>query len=145
MAAVDLKAARKTILMILLALGLPALIFYNVFFSSSPPTSEIGDLKEVEQNLQQLEAEGYRLHSVQDDGGVLRINILLNEAPENEEETRMRTLSALYDVQGVIGKERTVSVWSGTPTAGDKLKLHGMAFFSSITENYTFKSASEIR
>ena len=132
--------------MALFAVGLPLFIIYNIFQSAPPSGSETDGqiVTDIENWLSQNPREDYSLHSVQNDGTVLHINIVLASAPSDEEETQMRTLNALYDMQAVLGRDRSVSVWAGTSTGQDKLTLQGVAIFSSITESHRFKSGREI-
>lgn len=140
-----LKVAGKSISIVLLAVGLPLFVVYSIFRPTALPPGNTEALAELERHLTEHPKQEYRLHSVQDDGGVIRVNILLHSVPASTEELRMQTMGALYDVQTVVGKSKTVSVWAGTPTGKERLKLLGVAFFSSITDNYTFKSGEEIQ
>ncbi|MBI4446728.1 MAG: hypothetical protein HY645_12560 [Acidobacteria bacterium] len=139
------KGFYKAVVMILFAVGLPVLIFYSIFRTSPDEQPAAEDLTEIERRLQQDLHEDYQVHSVQADGSVLRVNIVLSEEPASSEALRMRTLDALYDVQDVVGKDRHSSVWTGSALPDGKLRFLGMAFYSSISENYVFKSAAEIR
>ena len=136
----------KTLAMILVAVGLPLLIFQSIFQVDLTRGSgeDAAALAEIERQLSQNPRKDYQLHSVQESGGVLRVNIFLVPPPSTEEELRMRTLNTLYDVQALVGKEKTVGVWVGESPGQDPLTLLGVAFYSSITETPTFKSAKEI-
>ena len=140
------KNLAKNLLLIFMAVGFPLLIFQNIFQSDLPRDGgeDAAALAEIERQLSQNPRKDYQLHSVQDHSGVLRVNILLVPPPSTEEELRMRALSALYDVQSLVGKEKTVGVWAGNAMGQDQLTLLGVAFYSSITKNLSFQTAEEI-
>ena len=140
------KNLAKSLLMVFMAVGFPLLIFQNIF-QSDPPRGggkDAAALAEIERQLSQNPRKDYQLHSVQDNSGVLRVNILLLTPPSTKEELRMRTLNALYDVQSFVGREKTVGVWAGNAVGQDQLILLGVAFYSSITKNLSFRTAEEI-
>lgn len=133
-------------LLALFAVGLPLVIFYNIF-QSAPPSSEKneGEIQtEIEKWLSQNPEGDYRLHSAQTARGAVRVNIVLVPAPADEEEVRLRTLNALYDIQAILGKDQTISVWASAPKDQDVLTLLGVAVFSSMTDRQSFQSSREI-
>ena len=141
-------AARKmhmNLIMILMAIGLPALIFYNIFFSGPAPRLEIAGFDDLRQTILEMQSVNYRIHSVQNDRGVVRVNIVLALPPLSDDDIRVATLNVLYDLQSLIGRKETLSVWSASEETPGQLQFQGMAFFSAITENTHFKSANELR
>ncbi len=126
------------------AVGLPLFIFHDIFHSGAPLSQSIKGLREIEGEILTLPKEGYRTHSVQDDSGILRVNILLDSVPQNERELRVKILEVLYDIQTLVGKKMSIAIWAGTSSGDDPLKLQGVAFYSSINEDYHFRNANEI-
>lgn len=136
---------RLNLIMILMAIGLPIVVFYNIFFSSPAPSPEIAGFDDLQQSILEIHPSNYRIHSVQNDRGVLRVNIVLTLPPLNDNDTRIAALNALYDMQSAIGRKHTLSVWSAIEETSGHLQFQGMVFFSAITEDTYFKSASELQ
>ena len=135
---------QKGIFLLIVAVGLPLFIMLNIFNWKSSPVPDIEGFAEVEKQLSQLDQADFRIHSIQNDGGVLRLNIVLNALSSSPEEVRMRTFNVLYDVQALLGRDRTVSVWAGTSEGAETFKIQGLAFYSANTESYHFKDGSDI-
>ena len=136
---------RLNLIMMLMAIALPVLVFYNIFFSGPAPNLKIAGCDDLRQSIIEMQPTNYRIHSVQNDRGVVRVNIVLAVPPLNDEDIRIATLNALYDLQSAIGRKETLSVWSASEETPGQLQFQGMAFFSATTENTHFKSASELQ
>ena len=139
-----MEGMRGSIFLLIVAVGFPMFILLNIFKWGSFPVPEIRDPAEVKKQLSQLDEAVYRIHSIQNDGGVLRVNIVLNALSPSAEEVQMRTFNVLYDVQALLGRDRTVSVCVGTSEGTEIFKAHGLAFYSANTESYYFKDGSDI-
>ncbi|HLV00430.1 MAG TPA: hypothetical protein VKZ59_04135 [Acidobacteriota bacterium] len=90
--------------------------------------------------IEGIEATDYEILEVKDEGGVIRIDVSLNEAT-SEGETKRRTLNILHQVQAMVGTDDRLAVWAFLP---EKQESVGMAFYSPLTETYHFKSADEL-
>jgi len=134
------------ILMMLLGLGLPALIMYSVFQQGEPEKAfqPIPDFENLRSQILALGKSDYRVLSVADEDGWLRVNILLLEPSGERMETRIRTTNALYDVQSIAGRDLSVSVWSYRNRQLRKTDLEGLVFYSSVSEQLVFKTAEEL-
>ena len=88
-----------------------------------------------------LERNHYRVWGVEDDHGVLKVNVVLKPPTQDPAEVKRLTLNTLYDLQTIVGTDLNLSAWSYTEPQGELL---GMSFYSSLTEQSHFKSASEI-
>ena len=95
----------------------------------------------LEEKLADLERNHYRVWGVEDDHGVLKVNVVLKPPTQDPAEVKRLTLNTLYDLQTIVGRDLNLSAWSYTEPQGELL---GMSFYSSLTEQSHFKSASEI-
>ncbi len=132
---------RTSLVMILVAIGLPALILYSVFFSrpaSAPEDREA--TAEVQQELSEILGSDYRVHQAYGGAELVTVSIVLDPAPANEEERHMRSLNALYDVQSRIGRERSVRIFSGQQGDSGGFRPRSMLFFSAVSQRSEFKS-----
>ena len=96
----------------------------------------------LDQRIRALSDDGFEVSHISSEGRALRIDIALKEIPESEAETRQRTLDALHVFQRVVGDSQHLAVWA---YAGNPLTVQGMAFYSSISEQYVFKAAGELK
>ncbi len=132
---------RTSLVMILVAIGLPALIFYSVFFSG--PASAPEDMEattEIQRVLSEILGEDYRIHQVY--GGVeqVTVSIVLEPEPADEEEGHMRSLNALYDIQSRIGRERSIRIFAGRKGDSEGFRPRSMLFFSAVSQRSEFKT-----
>lgn len=132
---------RTSLMMIFVAIGLPALIFYSVFFSS--PASAPEDMEataEIQQELSELVGEDYRVHQVHGGTEMVTLSIVLEPEPANEEEGHMRSLNALYDVQSRIGRERSIRIFAGRKGDSEGFRPRSLLFFSSVSQRSKFQT-----
>lgn len=95
----------------------------------------------LEEKLADLERNHYQVWGVEDDHGVLKVNVVLKPPTQDPAEVKRLTLNTLFDLQTIVGTDLNLSAWSYTEPQG---ALLGMAFYSSLTEQSHFKSAAEI-
>ena len=95
----------------------------------------------LEKKLANLERNYYQVWGVEDDHGVLKVNVILKPPTLDPAETKRLTLNTLFDLQTIVGTDLNLSAWSYTEPQGELL---GMAFYSSLTEQSHFKSAAEM-
>ncbi|MGH9339047.1 MAG: hypothetical protein ACRD1R_05550 [Acidobacteriota bacterium] len=125
-----------------------ALLMTACASSESEDTSfqfRVSNFSQLKEKLSTLDRDDYELQSIEDDGGVLRVDVLLKQPPSDEEHLRKCTLAVLEEVQEVIGNETTVSVWTSTYDPSGRIRPAGMAYYSSRIGNYNFKTAAEIQ
>lgn len=95
----------------------------------------------LEKKLADLERNYYQVWGVEDNHGVLKVNVVLISPTQDLSEVKRLTLNTLFDLQTIVGTDLNLSAWSYTEPQGELL---GMAFYSSLTEQSHFKNASEI-
>ena len=95
----------------------------------------------LEKKLAKLERNHYQVSGVEDDHGVLKVNVVLKPPTQDPAEVKRLTLNTLFDLQTIVGTDLNLSAWTYTEPEGELL---GMSFYSSLTEQSHFKSASEM-
>ena len=95
----------------------------------------------LEQQIKALPSSDFLVLKVSMEDRAIRVDILLSPIPASEQDIKRVTLNALYSIQSRIGKEDHLAVWA---YAEDRATALGMAFYSSISEQYLFKSAGEL-
>ncbi len=140
---------KSFVLMLLIAVGLPAFIFYNIFLQTpdgpAPRFGPIEGFDRYKQAIEGIESPHYQVLSVIDEGALVRVNILSGSPSPDQLENRIQTTNALYDVQSRIGKELSLSVWNYTSPDAEDSSLLGMAFYHALAEQTTYKTADELR
>ncbi len=101
----------------------------------------VEDFARLEKKLADLERNHYQVWGVEDDHGVLKVNVVLKPPTQDPAEVKRLTLNTLFDLQTIVGTDLNLSAWSYTEPESELL---GMSFYSALTEQSHFKSASEI-
>lgn len=132
--------------MLLLALGLPAFIIYNIFlYNPAPSFKATPGFEKYQSQILNFQSRDYEVIGVIDEGGQVRVNVALANPTEDPLETRIQATNALYDMQSLLGRELSVSVWTYRSREARPSDLQGMAFFRALTEQQGYKSAEELR
>ena len=132
---------RTSLVMILVAIGLPALIFYSVFFSRPAPVPE--DVKaaaEIQRELSEILGGDYRVQQSHGGAELVTVSIVFDPEPTSEEESHMRSLNALYDIQSRIGRDRSIRIFAGRKEGSEGFHPHSMLFFSSVSQRSEFQT-----
>ncbi len=138
-------SARAILPVLVIAVGLPALIFYSIFFGSPRPEMRpIANFENYQKAITGLSSDRYQVLGVSDEGGSLRVNVWFRNPPSQRPDVRIQTLNTLYDVQSVVGQELSVSVWIYRAPATERAALQGLAFFRALTGQTVFKHADEL-
>ncbi len=95
----------------------------------------------LEKKLAKLERNQYQVWGVEDDHGVLKVNVVLKPPTQDPAEVKRLTLNTLFDLQTIVSTDINLSAWAYAETEGELL---GMSFYSALTEQSHFKSAAEI-
>ncbi len=133
-------------IMLAIALGLPAIILYNIFFHNSAPAPvATPGFEEYKSQIESFSDPDNRVLAVIDEGGQIRVNVLVGQPSEDALDTRIQATNLLYDMQSLVGREISISVWTYRSQAARPGDLLGMAFFRSLTEQQGYKSAEELR
>ncbi len=137
--------SKSFFIMLILGVGIPAIIIYNIFFQTPPATyGSIEGFAEYERQILSLNSTDYEVLSVIDEGALVRVNIRANNPASDRLDARIQTTNALYDVQSLLGKELSVSVWNYTAGDASRSSLQGMAFYHALSEQTTFKDPDEL-
>ncbi len=132
--------------MLAIALGLPAIILYNIFFHDSAPTVvATPGFDEYQRQIGTYSSPDNEVLGVIDEGGQIRVNVLVRNPSSDALDTRIQATNLLYDMQSLVGREISISVWTYRSEAARPGDLLGMAFFRSLTEQQGYKSAEELR
>ena len=132
--------------LLILGIGLPAFIFYSVFFGG--PSLEIRPIANFEshkRSISSLSNQRYEVLGVVDEGGVIRINVWFRDPARGRVEARIQALNTLYDVQSIVGQELSVSVRTYSSPTVEQSALHGLAFYQALTGRTVFKHPDELR
>ncbi len=132
---------RTSLVMILVAIGLPVLIFYSVFFSgpaSAPEDMEVST--EIQREFSEILGDDYKVHQAYAGTELVTVSIVFDPEPTNEEEVHMRSLNALYDFQSRIGRDRSIRIFAGRKGDSDGFRPRSMLFFSSVSQRSEFKT-----
>lgn len=132
---------RTSLVMILVAIGLPVLIFYSVFFSSPDAAPENMEAAvEIQRKLSEIPGGDFRVHQVYAGTEQVTVSIVLEPEPANEEEGHMRSLNALYDIQSRIGREKSIRIFAGRERDSEGFRPRSMLFFSAVSQRSEFKT-----
>ncbi len=138
-------SARAILPILVIAVGLPALIFYSIFFGGPRPEMRpISNFKNYQMEINRLSNDRYQVLGVSDEGGSLRVNVWFRNPPSGRSEVRIQTFNTLYDVQSIVGQELSASVWIYRAPAAERTALQGLAFFRALTGQTVFKHADEL-
>ena len=138
-------SARAIVPVLVIAVGLPALIFYSIFTGGPRPEMRpITNFENYQKEITRLSNERYQVLGVSDEGGSLRVNVWFQNPPSGRAEVRIQTLNTLYDVQSIVGQEMSASVWGYGAPATERAALQGLAFFRALTGQTVFKHADEL-
>ena len=138
-------SARAILSVLVIAVGLPALIFYSIFFTGPRPEMRpIVNFEHYQKEITRLSNNRYQVLGVSDEEGSLRVNVWFQNPPSGRSEVRIQTLNTLYDVQSIVGRELSVSVWIYRAPAAERAALQGLAFFRALTGQTVFKHADEL-
>lgn len=130
---------------LLIAVSLPALIFYSIFFGGPRPEMKpIANFENYQREITRLSNSRYQVLGVIDEGGSLRVNVWFQDPPSGRLDVRIQTLNTLYDVQSIVGQELSASVWIYRAPAPERAALQGLAFFRALTGQTVFKHADEL-
>lgn len=138
--------ATTVLIVLLVAVGFPAFVLYNIFHQS--PETEfpaIADFAEIERQIRALSRPEYEVGEVLDEGGVLRVNVVVRQPATDELAARILATSALYDVQSIVGRELSVTIWSYQGSGRDLASLEGLMLFRALTDQQVFKTGDELR
>jgi len=132
---------RTSLVMILVAIGLPVLIFYSVFFSGPASAPEDREATaEIQQELLEIVGSDYRVHQAYAGAELVTVNIVFDPEPANEEEGHMKILNALYDIQSRLGRERSIRIFAGQKGDSERFHPRSMLFFSTVSQRSEFKT-----
>ena len=127
--------------MILVAIGLPALIFYSAFFSGSDSDPrDLESLVELQNELSEIQGSDYLVHQAYGGAELITASIVLDPVPADEDEAHMRSLNVLYDIQSRIGRERDIRIFAGQTEASAQFRPQSLLFYSSVSQRSEFKS-----
>ncbi len=134
-------------IMLAIALGLPAIILYNIFFHDAGPVKVVATpgFEEYKRQIESYSHPDNQILNVIDEGGQIRVNVLVKNPSQDRLDTRIQATNLLYDMQSLVGREISISVWTYRAEAARPGDLLGMAFFRSLTEQQGYKSAEELR
>ncbi len=137
---------KSFVIMLAFAVGLPAFILYNIFLhDSSPKADGTPGFEGYRTQIEGFQSPDYKVLGVIDEGGQIRVNAAVAEPGRDPLEVRIQTTNALYDMQSLLGRDISISVWTYRSTEARPDDLLGMAFFRSLTEQQGYKSAEELR
>ncbi len=130
---------------LVIAVGLPALIFYSIFFGGPRPEMRpIANFENYQKDITRLSSDRYQVLGVIDQGGLLRVNVWFQNPLSSRSEVRIQALNTLYDVQSVVGRKLSASVWIYRAPIAERSALQGLAFFRALTGQTVFKHADEL-
>lgn len=92
--------------------------------------------------IENVQSRDFSVSRVSMEGIAIRVDVQLSESPVDRATLERQTRNALFAIQSAIGTEDHLAVWAFT---GNPPVLQGMAFYSSLTEQYTFKTSGEIQ
>ena len=136
----------KVILPVLaIGVGLPAFIFYSIFPGDPRPEMRpIPNFENYQKDITRLSNNRYQVLGVTDEGGLLRVNVWFQNPLSSRSEVRIQALNTLYDVQSVVGRKLSASVWIYRAPIAERSALQGLAFFRALTGQTMFKHADEL-
>ena len=139
-------SAKAILPVLILGLGLPAFIFYTVFFGGpSPEMRPTANFESHRESISSLSNQRYEVLGVVDKGGSIRINVWFRDPDPGRVEARIQALNTLYDVQYIVGQELSVSVWTYASPTVERSALQGVAFYQALTGRTVFKQRDELR
>lgn len=106
---------------------------------SSVPAEVIPEFEVKKGQIEGMQPEDYEVIQVQDEGGVIRVDVSLHSSSTGGELKRM-VLNMLHEIQAVIGSDDRLAVWAHDSHD----ELQAMAFYSPLTETYHYKTADEL-
>lgn len=128
-------------------LGLSSILFLFAFSSCNQGGSGLPEATESipqfelrKDQIERIETKDYEIVEVQDEGGVIRVDVSL-PSPVSGGELERTTYNILHEIQAEIGMDDRLAVWTHH---GEDRQLMGMAFYSPLTETYHFKTADEL-
>ncbi len=128
-----------------IAVGLPAFIFYSIFSGGpGPEMRPIANFENYQRNITRLSNDRYQVLGVIDEGASLRVNVWFQNSLSSRSEVRIQALNTLYDVQSVVGRKLSASVWIYRAPIAERSALQGLAFFRALTGQTVFKHADEL-
>ncbi len=128
-----------------IGIGLPAFIFYSIFSSGPrPEMAPIANFESYRRDVTRLSNDRYQVLGVIDEGSLLRVNVWFRNPISSRPEVRVQALNTLYDVQSVVGRDVSASVWMYRSAAPQRSELQGLAFFRALTGQTVFKHADEL-
>ncbi len=138
--------ATTVLIVLLVAVGFPAFVLYNIFYlapeTGVPP---IADFAEIERQIRALSRPEYEVGEVLDEGGILRVNVVVRQPASDKITASILATNALYDVQSIVGRELSVTIWSYQGSGRDFDSLEGLILFRALTDQQIFKTADELR
>lgn len=139
-------SAKAFVPILILGIGLPAFIFYSVFFGGpSPEMRTTANFKNYQESISDLNNQRYEVLGVVDEGGSIRINVWFREPAADPVETRIQTLNTLYDVQSIVGPEVSVIVWIYSSPAVERSMLRSLAFYQAQTGRTVYRHPDDLR
>ena len=128
-----------------IAVGLPAFIFYSIYSGGPRPEMRpIANFENYQKDITRLSSDRYQVLGVIDQGGLLRVNVWFQNPLSSRSEVRIQALNTLYDVQSVVGRKLSASVWIYRAPAAERSALQGLAFFRALTGQTVFKHADDL-
>ena len=138
-------SARVILPVLVIAVGLPAFIFYSLFSGDPRPEMRpIANFENYQKDITRLSNDRYQVLGVIDEGGLLRVNVWFQNPLSSRSEVRIQALNTLYDVQSLVGRKLSASVWIYRAPVAERSALQGLAFFRALTGQTVFKHADEL-
>ena len=138
-------SARAILPILILGLGLPVLIFYSIFFGGpSPKMVPIPNFQKYQLAISQLQNDHYQVLGVFDEGASIRVNVWLRSSNHSVSESHLKAIDTLYDLQAIVGKDLSLSVWLYSSSRPIKSELKGLAFYHAQTGRTIFKSPDQL-
>ncbi len=138
-------SVRVILPVLVIAVGLPAFIFYSIFSGDpSPEMRPIANFETYQRDITRLSNDRYQVLGVIDQEGLLRVNVWFENPLSSRAEVRIQALNTLYDVQSVVGRKLSASVWIYRAPVAERSALQGLAFFRALTGQTVFKHADEL-
>ncbi len=132
--------------MFALGIAIPGFIIYSIFFTNPvPEMPPLPGFASYQQDILAQPRPGYRVDEVLDESLVLRINAIVDEVPEDRLAARIQATNILYDVQSIVGKEVSVSVWTYRVLPASMENMIGLIYFHALTANQVFKTPDELQ
>ena len=132
-------------LLVVGAVILALFVFYRSTSPDPPPVS--GGLKGADRytaRIRNWESADYRVLAVAKEDLGLRVSLTAGEMPVGSAQVRVKTMNALYEMQALVGKEISISVWLYGSDVVQRPDLLGMAFYRVLTEKTIFRKPEEI-